>query len=122
VRRLRTALHDVLLDRGNSDALGVVATFADRAARASHLGLMRGGVAERLLPDPVEVGLGLLPVAAAAEDLLRDPRSLTVSACPGEDCGWMFLDPRGRRRWCSMTSCGNRAKVRAHAARQRASG
>ncbi|MFC7483823.1 CGNR zinc finger domain-containing protein [Luedemannella flava] len=28
--------------------------------------------------------------------------------------------PRGRRRWCSMAWCGNREKVRAHAARQRA--
>lgn len=42
-----------------------------------------------------------------------------VHACPGHDCGWLFLDPRGRRRWCSMRSCGNRAKVAAHAERQR---
>ena len=42
-----------------------------------------------------------------------------VKACPGDDCGWLFLDRSGRRRWCSMDSCGNRAKVRAHAARHR---
>jgi predicted RNA-binding Zn ribbon-like protein len=38
-----------------------------------------------------------------------------VRTCPS--CGWLFLDARGRRRWCSMATCGNRAKVRAHAAR-----
>ncbi|MGW5195753.1 CGNR zinc finger domain-containing protein, partial [Kribbella sp. NPDC004138] len=42
-----------------------------------------------------------------------------VRTCPS--CGWLFLDPRGRRRWCSMATCGNRAKVRAHAARTAAS-
>src|SRR6478736_4345946 len=40
-----------------------------------------------------------------------------VHACPGNDCGWLFLDPRNRRRWCSMAVCGNRAKARAHARR-----
>ena len=58
-------------------------------------------------------------VYAAAEDLLADPDRPTVRACPGEDCGWLFLDTRGRRRWCDMASCGNRAKVRAHAQRHR---
>jgi predicted RNA-binding Zn ribbon-like protein len=30
---------------------------------------------------------------------------------PGVDCGSLFLDPRGRRRWCDMAACGNRATV-----------
>jgi predicted RNA-binding Zn ribbon-like protein len=38
------------------------------------------------------------------------------------DCGWVFADPSGRRRWCSMAWCGNRSKVRRHAARARAIG
>ena len=38
-----------------------------------------------------------------------------VAACPGTGCGWIFADPRGRRRWCSMAWCGNRAKARRHA-------
>ncbi|MGE5829869.1 MAG: CGNR zinc finger domain-containing protein [Micromonosporaceae bacterium] len=40
-----------------------------------------------------------------------------MSACPGEICGWLFADPRGRRRWCSMAWCGNRAKARRYARR-----
>ena len=34
-------------------------------------------------------------------------------------CGWLFLDTSRNqsRRWCSMKSCGNRAKVRRHRSR-----
>lgn len=37
-----------------------------------------------------------------------------LGACPA--CGWMFYDTTrgGRRKWCSMSTCGNRAKVRQH--------
>jgi predicted RNA-binding Zn ribbon-like protein len=65
------------------------------------------------------VALPLLAVARAAEDLLTSPARAEVRACPGDDCGWLFVDPRGLRRWCDMAWCGNRAKVRAHAARAR---
>jgi predicted RNA-binding Zn ribbon-like protein len=49
-------------------------------------------------------------VAADAAALLADPAR--VRRCPGRDCHWLFLDASGRRRWCSMTSCGSRAKMR----------
>lgn len=31
-------------------------------------------------------------------------------------CGWLFLDSSrgGRRRWCSMSTCGNREKASRH--------
>jgi predicted RNA-binding Zn ribbon-like protein len=118
VWRLRTAVHDAALDRAATDAFDAVATYADRAASASRLTRDGNGLAARHVDQAIGVSLGLLVAAQAAERLLADPASGTVRACPGDDCGWLFLDPRGRRRWCSMTSCGNRAKVRAHAARQ----
>jgi predicted RNA-binding Zn ribbon-like protein len=39
-----------------------------------------------------------------------------IEQCEGDVCGWLFLDrsPAGRRRWCSMRDCGNRAKARRH--------
>lgn len=39
--------------------------------------------------------------------------------CAADDCGLVFHDDSraGTRRWCAMTKCGNRAKVRAHRAR-----
>jgi predicted RNA-binding Zn ribbon-like protein len=41
-----------------------------------------------------------------------------LKACDG--CGWVFYDGSrsGIGRWCSMSICGNRAKARAHRARQ----
>ncbi|HEY7891096.1 MAG TPA: CGNR zinc finger domain-containing protein, partial [Solirubrobacteraceae bacterium] len=52
-------------------------------------------------------------VATDAVALLADPRRLArVSRCPGRGCGWLFLNTSGRRRWCSMTTCGSRDKMR----------
>ena len=52
-------------------------------------------------------------VATDAIELLRDPKRLRrVSHCPGRGCGWLFLNLSGRRRWCSMSTCGSREKMR----------
>ena len=61
----------------------------------------------------------LLAVVWSAAQLLTSPDARRVAACPGPGCGWIFADPRGRRRWCSMAWCGNRAKVRRFAQRRR---
>jgi len=46
---------------------------------------------------------------ALLQDLSRLNR---VSRCPGRGCGWLFLNTSGRRRWCSMSTCGSRDKMR----------
>jgi predicted RNA-binding Zn ribbon-like protein len=52
-------------------------------------------------------------VAVDAVALLGDPARLArVHRCPGPACGWLFLDTSGRRRWCSMSTCGSRVKMR----------
>jgi predicted RNA-binding Zn ribbon-like protein len=59
-------------------------------------------------------------VAWDALELLGDPERLArVSRCPGRGCGWLFVNASGRRRWCSMTSCGSREKMRRAYARSR---
>ncbi len=49
----------------------------------------------------------------AALELLAEDYSLRLKQCPGEHCGWFFLDTtkRGNRRWCSMEECGQQAKT-----------
>ncbi|WP_443053569.1 CGNR zinc finger domain-containing protein [Streptomyces sp. NBC_00285] len=43
----------------------------------------------------------------------------TVRVCGADRCALRFLDrsPARNRRWCSMSRCGNRTKVRLHQAR-----
>jgi predicted RNA-binding Zn ribbon-like protein len=61
-------------------------------------------------------------VAADAIALLDDAdRLVRVSRCPGEACGWLFINASGRRRWCAMSACGSREKSR-RAYRRNASG
>jgi predicted RNA-binding Zn ribbon-like protein len=61
----------------------------------------------------------LAPVLWSAGDLLAGPQLARVRRCANLECGWLFLDDSraGRRRWCSMSACGNRAKARRHYAR-----
>ena len=55
----------------------------------------------------------------SAIELLADGSSLRLKQCPGEHCGWYFLDStkRGNRRWCSMDECGQEAKTARRRAR-----
>ncbi|HLI07769.1 MAG TPA: ABATE domain-containing protein [Ktedonobacteraceae bacterium] len=58
----------------------------------------------------------LWPVIRSAADLLTSSELEAVRVCAAEDCSWLFLDTSKNhtRRWCSMKSCGNRAKARRH--------
>jgi predicted RNA-binding Zn ribbon-like protein len=44
-----------------------------------------------------------------------------VRACASKTCEWLFLDEskNHRRRWCDITKCGNRAKVKRFYTRQK---
>ncbi len=68
--------------------------------------------------DPVRAALGR--VASDAIELLATRRERLVR-CELPGCGALLLShSRGpRRRWCSMETCGNAAKVAAHRARAR---
>jgi predicted RNA-binding Zn ribbon-like protein len=63
----------------------------------------------------------LAPVWWSAADLVLAADRLRLRCCANPHCGWLFLDDSkaGTRRWCSMSACGNRAKVQRHAQRQR---
>lgn len=84
-------------------------------ARGTRLSLL--DATERELP------LGLLSgIAEAAAELLSTGERERLRQCAAEGCGLWFYDVsrNGRRRWCSMSRCGNRAKVAAHHRRRRA--
>jgi predicted RNA-binding Zn ribbon-like protein len=58
------------------------------------------------------VGRILAEVSAA----MSDGTWSRMKACRADDCRWAFLDTAKNRSraWCSMRSCGNRAKVQAY--------
>jgi len=64
----------------------------------------------------------LRPIVRSAAELLISGRLDRIRECDGATCTWLFLDQsRNRsRRWCSMETCGNRAKVRRHYRRRTA--
>ena len=61
------------------------------------------------------------PIAHEAAELLTASELERVRECPGQNCGWLFLDmsKNRSRRWCSMEVCGNAAKARRHYQRQK---
>lgn len=58
----------------------------------------------------------LAPILWSAGDLLAGPQLAKVRRCANPECLYLFLDDSraGKRRWCSMSACGNRAKARRH--------
>ena len=113
VRELREVAYRLLCHRDDS-AFPALAEKADAANALRRLTPADGFRLPHTITDP---RLTVHAVALAVADLLSRPARDAVRACPGEGCGWLFLDARGRRTWCSMAACGNRAKVRAYAAR-----
>ena len=57
----------------------------------------------------------LVPIAESMAQLVCEENFTYVKACEGHVCSLLFLDKTRHhaRRWCSMTICGNRAKVAA---------
>jgi len=62
-------------------------------------------------------------VLSAVELMATSDQLVRVRECPGESCGWFFLDgsKNGSRHWCSMKTCGNAHKVRRFRAARRES-
>lgn len=73
-----------------------------------------GGFAWTLLPGTPALDAILAGIALSALALLREADLTRLKRCPGEGCGWLFLDQTKNRsrRWCEMAVCGNRSKAR----------
>lgn len=61
-------------------------------------------------------------IAGSLAHFIADHDVARLRICASDTCSWRFVDrsPTGRRRWCDMRTCGNRAKVARHRARARA--
>ena len=76
----------------------------------------RGPGALRARP-PADVDEALSRIAGELVTDLSGPRRSQIGFCGDDTCSGFFVDPTGRRRWCSSERCGTRMRVRAHRAR-----
>ncbi len=119
VRELRARIYGLFHSRaeGEEPSPEDLAVFGEALGEAfSCLALRPVGEGFRLDWDPAsgDLDLPLRRVIRSAAELLTSDRLGRVKVCPGEGCGWLFLDlsRNGSRRWCSMENCGNREKAR----------
>jgi predicted RNA-binding Zn ribbon-like protein len=126
IRRVRAALRE-LLDATVEARPPTTGALRDvnRALRAPYIYELvpaNDGVSldHRHEGDAISGALARLAEAIARELTQSDKDRLRV--CANDECRWVFRDnsPAGRRKWCDMSTCGNRAKAARHRERQKA--
>ena len=117
--QLREAISEIFyaLARKNPvPAAAVVILNQHVQEAAQHLALVAGRrhFEWKFEGDSYDLFAPLWPIARDAAELLASERLEFVRTCASKTCEWLFLDEskNHRRRWCDMTKCGNRAKVR----------
>lgn len=125
IRAARAALREVVesLAARRPAAASAVATVNEllRARTVVELAFADGALVarNRHVGEALEDALGRLVDPLVESMAAGDTERLRI--CANDGCRWVFEDTSrtGRRRWCSMSSCGNRAKAARHRARQR---
>jgi len=124
-RELREATHDVfwaVINKRPAPPAALARLNADAQNAAEHLRVVQVDDHFEWRFDDLSNFEGILwPLAHAAAELLASDQLPFVRACLAKECEWFFLDTskNRHRRWCDMTKCGNRAKVRRFYAKQR---
>ncbi len=118
---LRAAIYSVLSDVAHDrpprdSAMGTLNTALTEAR--AHLQLVPAGdhFGWEWLSDEGDLAQMLWPVAWSVVEVLTSGDRANLRECDGHDCTWLFLDTSRNhsRRWCSMQTCGNRAKAKRH--------
>lgn len=121
-RRVRTVFR-ALAERGDAsrdirhDALAEINRVLGRSAGTRRLELHDDGTFARAFVPVGDAFAGLLiPVVESAADALILGELQRVRRCADPRCARVFQDEtkNGRRRWCDMATCGNRAKAARH--------
>jgi predicted RNA-binding Zn ribbon-like protein len=121
-RRVRTVLRG-LAERGDGlrevrlDALSEINRVLGRSAGTRRVELRSDGSFARAFVPVGDAFAGLLiPVVESAADALILGELSRVRRCADPRCARVFQDEtkNGRRRWCDMATCGNRAKAARH--------
>jgi predicted RNA-binding Zn ribbon-like protein len=121
-RRVRAALRTlaergVTSERVRLDALGEINRVLGRSAGTRRVDLKADGTFARSFVPVGDAFAGLvIPVVESAADALIAGELARVRRCADARCSRVFFDTtkNGRRRWCDMSTCGNRAKAARH--------
>lgn len=120
--QLREALRVILAAHtdGAPAPVGACRTLDQLAVRA-RLRLRfddHGGA--RINPDAAGVDAALGRLLAVVHDAIAEGSWYRLKACRDHTCAWAFYDHTKNRSgtWCTMETCGNRAKVRSYRGRR----
>lgn len=116
-RALREAIRSLADDTIAGDSLdGRALELVNRLARGPRLvpQLTVHGLTHAAPPRGGLIDAGLGSIATDAVELLGGRDRALLKECASPTCALLFIDRSraGRRRWCSMETCGNRAKTR----------
>ncbi|MGW7287704.1 CGNR zinc finger domain-containing protein [Streptomyces sp. NPDC054847] len=116
-RELREALRAACLAHAGHGTPGPSALDALLAGAPLRVAISPTGEAALCPTGPPAL---LTRVAEAIAAAAADDTWLRLKACEAEDCQWVYYDrsPACRSRWCSMSVCGARAKMRSYRARR----
>ena len=117
-RTLREDLRSLVESRKAGNPLNLMHINHLLAQAKSHLELTQskeGTVATQRVWKHETPEQALAPIAEAAAELLATGDFHLIRRCESDTCVLWFYDrtKSHHRRWCSMASCGNRAKVAA---------
>lgn len=121
-RRVRTALRN-LAERGpvsdgvRAQGLVEINRVLCRSAGTRRVDVRPDGAFVRSFVPVGDAFAGLvIPIVESAADALILGELSRVRRCADPRCGRVFFDntKNGRRRWCDMATCGNRAKAARH--------
>jgi predicted RNA-binding Zn ribbon-like protein len=120
---LREALRGMLLAHNGVPVGREPFEAFDRLAAEAGLSVrVVGDGSARLEPTGSGLESAIGRIAGIVYDAGVEGTWTRLKACAADDCQWAFYDASRNRSgtWCDMSSCGNRAKVRAY--RQRREG
>ena len=118
-RRIRAAMRalaerGLTSERARFDAIGEINRVLGRSAGTRRVEVHPDGRFVRTFVPGGDAFAGLMiPVVESAADSLIGAELLRVRRCLDSRCPRLFFDTtrNGRRRWCDMATCGNRAKA-----------
>ncbi|GAB3475845.1 CGNR zinc finger domain-containing protein [Nocardiopsis coralliicola] len=116
LQRTRNALQSVIREEGHA-----AEQLAEAVSGAALLPEVTGDGVEWHLDAPADQLLSARTVLAWSRVVEEHPGRLR--ACANTECNLFLVDRSrpGTAKWCSMATCGNRMKARAHSRRSRAS-